>query len=52
MTQTKAFNNSILDIFGLTGYSPADDAIIVAFRSTVSAQNWIVNLDAAQVSID
>lgn len=28
---------------------PADDAIVVAFRSTVSIQNWIVNLDATQV---
>lgn len=28
---------------------PAEDAIVVAFRSTVSLQNWIVNLDATQV---
>lgn len=47
--QTKAFNNSILNIFGYTGYSPEDNAIIVAFRSTVSIQNWIVDLDATQV---
>lgn len=48
--QTKAFNNSILDIFGFTGYNPSEDAIVVAFRSTVSLQNWIVNLDATQVT--
>lgn len=47
--QTKAFNNSILDIFGFTGYIPSEDAIVVAFRSTVSLQNWIVDLDATQV---
>lgn len=51
MIQTKAFNNSILDIFGFTGYSPDDDAIIVTFRSTVSIQNWVVDLDATQVTI-
>ena len=28
---------------------PAEDAIVVAFRSTVSIQNWIVDLDATQV---
>jgi hypothetical protein len=47
--QTKAFNNSILDIFGYTGYSVEDNAVVVAFRSTVSLQNWIVDLDATQV---
>ena len=51
MIQTKAFNNSILDIFGFTGYSPDDNAIIVTFRSTVSVQNWVVNLDATQVLV-
>lgn len=49
--QTKAFNNSILDIAGFTGYSPDDNAIVVAFRSTVSLQNWIVDLDATQVLV-
>lgn len=49
--KTKAFNNSILDIFGYTGYSLADNAIIIAFMSTVSIQNWIVNLDATPVSM-
>ena len=47
--QTKAFNNTILDIFGFTGYSEEDNAIIVVFRSTVSIQNWIVDLDATEV---
>lgn len=49
--KTKAFNNSILNIFGFTGYSPEDDAIIIAFRSTVNVQNWIVDFDATQVEI-
>lgn len=49
--QSKAFNNSILDIFGFTAYMPAEDAIVVVFRSTVSLQNWIVNLDATQVLV-
>ena len=49
--KTKAFSNSILDIFGFTGYSPEDNAIVVTFRSTVSVQNWIADLDAAQVSL-
>ena len=49
LVKTKAFNNSILDIFGFTGYSPEDNAIIVTFRSTVSVQNWVVDFDATQV---
>ena len=51
MIKTKAFNNSILDIFGFTGYSPEDNAIIVTFRSTVSIQNWVVDFDATQVTM-
>jgi len=38
-----------LDIFGYTGFSPDDQAVIVAFRSAVSIQNWVVNFDATQV---
>jgi hypothetical protein len=40
-----------LDIFGYTGFSVEDNAIVVAFRSTVSLQNWIVDLDATQVEL-
>jgi len=40
-----------LDVFGYTGFSVEDNAIIVAFRSTVSIQNWIVELDATQVKL-
>ena len=43
------FSNPILDIFGFTGYSEQDNAIIAAFRGTVDIQNWIANLDATQV---
>ena len=52
LLKTKAFNNSILDIFGFTGYSPEDNAIVVTFRSTVSIQNWIVDFDATQVNLN
>ena len=47
--QTSTFANPVLDIFGFTGYSEADDAIVVAFRGTINIQNWIANLDATQV---
>jgi hypothetical protein len=50
LENTKVFSNPILDVFGYSGYSATDNAIVVAFRSTVSVQNWIVNVDATQVT--
>ena len=39
-----------MDIFGYTGFSEEENAIIVAFRGTVDIQNWIANLDAQQIN--
>lgn len=50
LNQVNSFSNPVLDIYGFTGYSEADDAIVVAFRGTVDIQNWIANIDAAQVN--
>lgn len=48
--QAKSFSNPILDIYGFSGYSQAENAVVVGFRGTVDIQNWIANLDAAEVS--
>lgn len=48
--QTKVFNNPILDVFGYSGYSAELNAVVVTFRSTASIQNWVVNLDANEVT--
>lgn len=48
--QTEPFTNNILDIHGFTGFSQADNAIVLAFKGEVDIQNWIANLDAAQVA--
>ena len=50
MFQTKSFANPILDIYGFSGYSAEDNAIIVGFRGTIDIQNWIADLDFAQIS--
>lgn len=42
--------NTILDIHGFTGYSKEEDAIVIAFKGEINIQNWIANLDAAQVT--
>lgn len=39
-----------MDIYGFTGYSEQDNAIVAAFRGTVDIQNWIADLDANQIN--
>ena len=50
MINTKAFTNTSSDIQGFTGYSPASNAIILAFRGSSNIDNWIIDFTINQVS--
>lgn len=50
LVNTKAFSNTSSDIQGFTGYSPASNAIILAFRGSSNIKNWIINLSFNQVA--
>jgi hypothetical protein len=39
------YTNGSFDAQGFSGYSPADDAIIVAFRGSSNIPNWIADFD-------
>lgn len=49
LINVKAFDNSVGDIQGFTGFSSSLNGIVLAFRGSSNLQNWIINLSTNQV---
>ena len=50
MKSQKGFFSSAADIQGFAGYYAKQNAVVVSFRGSVDAKNWVYNLGTSQVS--